>query len=181
MRIAFSGTHRTGKTTLIEAVAAGVTGYEVIEEPYRLLEDEGHEFADPPSVDDFEHQLRRSIESVLASPPNALIDRCPLDLVAYLQVARGFDRDAWLDDVRDAMAVLDAVIFVPIEAPDRIAVAAHEDLRWRRAVHAALEALVVDDALGLELEAEHIEIAEVTGDLGARVRQVRRVLRVPGG
>ena len=49
MRVAFSGTHRTGKTTLIKAVHSRVSRYDFVEEPYRLLEEEGYEFSDPPS------------------------------------------------------------------------------------------------------------------------------------
>lgn len=59
MRIAFSGAHRVGKSTLIEALAARLPGYRTYDEPYHLLEEEGHDFSDPPTPEDFERQLRR--------------------------------------------------------------------------------------------------------------------------
>lgn len=172
MRIAFAGAHRTGKTTLIEAVAAQLPRYEVIEEPYRVLEDEGYEFADPPTSEDFEAQLRRSFELIAEAPANALIDRSPLDLVAYLQALDDeLELDDWMDDLRTAMAAIDLVVVVPIEAPDRIAVPSHEDARLRQRVDARIQSLVLDDALGLGATC-----IEATGTLGERVQQVLRAI-----
>src|SRR5690606_27711233 len=74
MRVAFSGAHQVGKSTLLEAVAAARPRYAVIVEPYRVLEDEGHDFSDPPTLDDFERQLERSLELVRDAPPDALLD-----------------------------------------------------------------------------------------------------------
>lgn len=173
MRVAFSGTHRTGKTTLIEAVVGLRAGYDVIEEPYRLLEEEGYEFADPPSLADFEHQLRRSIESLAGAPAKALLDRCPLDLVAYLRALdEDYDVEDWLPDIREAMESLDLVVVLSIEAPDRIPLPSYEDRRLRRDVDELLRALVLDDLYGLGVAS-----VEVHGSLDERVRQVMRALR----
>ncbi len=153
MRVAFSGAHRTGKTTLVDAIAKLVPSYEVFDEPYRRLEESGHEFSDPPSVEDYEQQLRTSVELIAAAPADALLDRCPLDFVAYLQaIDDDFDIDDWLDDIRGAIARLDLVVVVPIEAPDRIAVPAHEDRRLRRRVDRRLLRLALDDPFGFEAE-----------------------------
>lgn len=167
-RISFAGTHRTGKTTLIEALAGRLRGYEAFEEPYLLLEEDGYEFSDPPTVEDFEHQLRRSIELLDDAPANALFDRCPLDFVAY---AAALGEDLAVDDaIRDALETLDLLVFVPIES--HIVVGAHEDQRLRTEVDERLRALVVDDALGLGLQT-----LEVTGSVEARVQQVIAALR----
>ena len=172
MRIAFAGTHRTGKTTLLEAVHARLPAYQSVEEPYRQLEDEGHEFSDPPSAEDFERQLRRSIDSIAASGPHTLFDRCPLDLVAYLQaIDEDFAIDDWLDDIRAAMAMLDLVVGLSIETPDRIALPSHEDRRLRRRVDGRLQTLLLDDPYGFGTE-----ILEVAGTLDHRVAQVMRAL-----
>jgi len=173
MRVAFSGTHRVGKTTLIGAVAERLPAFAVVEEPYWLLEEEGYESSDPPSIEDYERQLRRSIEAIADAPRAALLDRCPLDFLAYLQaIDDELDADAWRDDVRDSIALLDLVVVVPIEIPDRIAVAAHEDRRLRRRVDDRLRTLALDDPFGLDAE-----ILEVSGDLDTRVRQVLRAIR----
>ena len=47
MRIGISGTHGTGKTTLAGALCARLPGHVVADEPYYLLEEEGHEFGFP--------------------------------------------------------------------------------------------------------------------------------------
>ena len=173
MRVAFTGAHRTGKTTLLGAIAELVPAYEVIDEPYRVLEESGHEFSDPPSVEDYEQQLRTSLELVAKAPADALLDRCPLDCVAYLQAIDGeWDIDDWLDEIRDAMARLDLLVVVPIETPDRIAVAAHEDRRLRRRVDERLLRLALDDPFGFE-----VITLDVSGTLDERVRHVTRAMR----
>jgi nicotinamide riboside kinase len=173
VRVAFSGAHRTGKTTLVAALADHLPAYTVVDEPYRVLEEAGHEFSDPPSVEDYEQQLRTSLELVSAAPADALLDRCPLDLIAYLQViADDFEIDDWLDDVRDAIARIDLIVVVPIETPDRIAVADHEDRRLRRRVNERLQRLVMDDPFGIEAQT-----LEVSGSLDERIRQVIRAMQ----
>jgi predicted ATPase len=174
MRVAFSGTHRAGKTTLLEAVAELMPGYAVIEEPYRALEDEGYEFSDPPSRDDFERQLKHCIRAIAEAPADALIDRCPLDFVAYLQALDDdFEVEDWLDALRDSVASLDLIVVVPIESPDRIAVASHEDRRLRRRVDELLCPLILDDPHGFGAVT-----IEVSGRLEDRVRQVQRAMKL---
>lgn len=147
--------------------------YEVIAEPYRVLEEEGYEFSDPPSVEDFEQQLRTSLELLAAAPADALLDRCPLDFVAYIQaVDDDVDIDGWLDEIRDGIALIDLIVVVPIETPDRIVVPAHEDRRLRHRVDDRLQRLVVDDPFGFEAAT-----VEVAGGLAERIRQVTRAMQ----
>lgn len=169
MRIAFSGSHRVGKSTLIEHLARRLPGHATVDEPYYLLEEEGYEHSDPPSFEDLEAQLTRSLETLEANDePHVLFDRCPVDVVAYLlshDDAAAFQIDDWLPRVREAMSGIELVVFVPIEARDRIAVA--DERAHRQAVHETLRELLVDDALGLDRE-----VLMVEGDLRARVDQV---------
>ena len=44
MRIAISGSHLVGKTSLAEALADTLPRYELFAEPYHLLEEEGYEY-----------------------------------------------------------------------------------------------------------------------------------------
>jgi predicted ATPase len=159
MRIAFAGSHRTGKTTLVHALAEVLPGYVALDEPYVALEEDGY---DAP---DFALQLRRSIEMIAAAPANALIDRSPLDFVAYLGVTEGDAVEA--DDLRDAMSAIDLIVLVPIESPDRVVVPAGEDKRLRSAVDEVLSSMIVDDHYGFG-----VEVLEVQGSIEARVRQV---------
>lgn len=170
MRIAFSGSHRVGKSSLIEALAPRL-GFRVIDEPYHALEEDGHEFSDPPTIEDFEAQLRTSIAIANDLPAGALVDRCPLDFVAYLR-ALDPDYDIDLDALREAMSVFELVVFVPIEQPDRITVSTSEHRRLRADVDTNLRSLVLDDSLGLDLTT-----VEADGPLDARVDEVMRMVK----
>src|SRR4051812_25174311 len=113
MRIAVSGTHFVGKSTLVEELSAALPEYSTVEEPYFLLEEEGHEFADPPSIEDFELQLERSITCLDERELNVIFDRCPADLLGYLLShpdADAFELDAWLPRVRSAIETLDLIV-----------------------------------------------------------------------
>jgi len=170
VRIAFSGSHRVGKTTLVQHIAGRLPGYVAVDEPYDLLEEEGYELAEQPSLEDFEAQLVRSLAALAAAGPDVLFDRCPVDILAYLlehDDATGFDLDDWIEQIRDAVDSLDLIVFVPVEDADRIALAPHEDAAHRLAVHDRLRDLLLDEALGVD-----VEVLTVVGDVRARTDQV---------
>lgn len=75
MRIAVSGTHCTGKTTLVAELHRTIPAHVTIAEPYCLLAEEGHEFAAMPGLHDFELQLERAIEVIAESEDNSIFDR----------------------------------------------------------------------------------------------------------
>jgi hypothetical protein len=170
MRVAFSGTHRSGKSTLLGEIACCLPHYATVDEPYYLLEEDGYETTEKPSIEDFEAQLDRSLVSLEDGGPNVLFDRCPADILAYLLThddAASFDTDEWLERGIRAMRTLDLVVFVPVESPDRIAVSAHEDRELRMAVDATLEDLLLAERYAFE-----VEVLRVHGDLHERARQV---------
>lgn len=169
MRIAISGAHRTGKTTLVEELARALPAYSAVDEPYYLLEEEGHEFSEMPSLEDFELQLERSIQCIVESEKDAIFDRCPADILAYLLThddADGFDIEPWLSRVRPAAQRLDLIVFVPVEHPDRITVSADER-RLRRRVEEEIRDLVVGDRWEFGVDA-----LEVAGPPHERARKV---------
>lgn len=169
MRIAVSGAHRTGKTTLVEELARALPAYAAVDEPYYLLGEEGHVFAEMPSLEDFELQLERSIQCIVESPKDTVFDRCPADLLAYLLThddADGFDVEAWLSRVRRAMQQLDLIVFVPVETPDRMATDANER-RLRRRVDEEIRDIVLGDRWEFGMDT-----VEVAGPPHERVRQV---------
>jgi predicted ATPase len=175
MRIAVSGAHRTGKSTLVEDLCRSLAGHASVEEPYRVLEAEGHPFHESPSLEDFELQLERSIRSLGEGAPNQVFDRCPVDFLAYLAThpdRSAFDIESWLPGVRAAMESLDLVVLVPIEQPDRIPLSAEDRPKWRRRVDDELRALLLDDALDLG-----VTCLEVRGDSRERLDQVLKHLR----
>jgi predicted ATPase len=170
MRIAVAGAHRTGKTTLVEELCRALPAYVAVDEPYYLLEEEGHEFAEMPCLEDFELQLERSIECIVESEEDRVFDRCPADILAYLITHRdseAFDVDSWLPRVRSAMERLDLIVFVPVEDPDRIMVSEPDDADLRQRVDQELREIVLEDRW--ELGAEVLEVA---GTSRGRLRQV---------
>lgn len=173
MRIAFSGAHRTGKSTLLEAVAERLPGYTTVDEPYWLLAEEGHELSDPPTAEDHVAQLERSLALLAEAGPDTLLDRCPADFIAYLRAIGADDEaDAWLDRARAATDALDLVVLVLIERPDRVVISASEEPGLRRDVDEALQVLLLEDGLGTD-----VAVIDVHGSVDARVQQVLAAMR----
>lgn len=169
MRIAVSGAHRTGKTTLIEELSRALPAYAVVDEPYHLLEEEGHDFAETPCLEDFELQLERSLACIAGSGEDCLFDRCPADLLAYLITHResdGFDARRWVSRARNAMRRLDLIVLVPVENPDRVVSGPEED-DWRLRVDEELQEILLADRWDFG-----VEVVEVTGSPRERARQV---------
>lgn len=115
MRIAVSGAHGTGKTTLVEALAERLPGHAAVPEPYLLLEERGYAFDHPPSVEDYAVQLRASLGLLRRRAPNAIFDRCPLDFLGYAFASPGgerFDVEPWRGPITVAMRTLDLVVLL---------------------------------------------------------------------
>ena len=170
MRIAVSGTHFSGKSSLVEALSEALPQYATVEEPYNQLQDEGYEFAELPAIEDFELQLERSIENLNESTPNVIFDRCPVDILGYLLAhadVEAFDLDAWLPRIQTAVSKLDLVVLLSIEEPDRIVLPVSQDAVYRQRVDEILKVITLENSFGLD-----VDMLEVSGDMQMRVAQV---------
>lgn len=175
MRIAISGTHFSGKSSLVAALSEALPQYTIFEEPYHQLQDEGYEFAELPSIEDFELQLERSIENLDESAPNVIFDRCPVDILGYLLSHadfEAFDLDAWLPRVRTAVRRLDLVVFLPIEEPDRIVLPVSQDAVYRQRVDEILKEIAMENSYDFD-----VDVLEVSGSLQTRINQVLTYIR----
>ena len=175
MRIAISGTHFSGKTTLVDALSEVLPHYTIIEEPYHQLAEEGHEFAELPSLEDFELMLERSIENLNESAQNSIFDRCPADILGYLLShgdVEAFGLKEWLPRVQSAIRKLDLIVFLPIETPDRIVLPLSEDTDYRGRVDETLQEIVLENRFSFA-----VDVLEVTGSLLKRVEQVLAHIR----
>src|SRR5215831_10579764 len=167
MRIAVSGSHATGKSTLLVELTRLLHDVTAVEESYHLLTEQGHAFGDPPTIEDFELLFEHSIATLAAAHPEPVIfDRSPADYLAYLAALR--PRLARPDLVRAAaaaLATLDLVVYVPVERPDRVH--APEAPRLRRRVDAVLRDMLVNQAWGFA-----VPVVEVGGTLHQRTTQL---------
>jgi hypothetical protein len=120
VRLGVSGAHGTGKTTLISALCDRLPGHTAVDEPYLSLEEDGYEFAFPPTVEDYRAQLARARENLTLAGDSLIFDRTPLDFLAYLIVAGcPVDQEAVGADLSPLFASLDALILVPITHESR--------------------------------------------------------------
>ena len=170
MKIAVSGAHRTGKSTLVAELCSVLPGYSCYGEPYHLLEEEGHIFPELPGLEDFELQLDYSIELISSSDDNVIFDRCPVDFLAYMMTYADFDDydlQAWLPKVLNALEQLDLLVLVPIEEPDLIVCPEWEDPELRIRVNDELYSLILGDIGDF-----HVPVVTVNGAVSERVHQV---------
>jgi len=175
MRIAISGTHFSGKSTLVEALSDVLPQYTTVEEPYHLLAEEGYEFAELPSIEDFELMLERSIENLDESAQNVIFDRCPADILGYLLShidVEAFDIEGWLPRIRFAIRKLNLIVFLPIEKPDRIVLPVSQSAEYRQRVDEKLQEIIMENTFDFE-----VDVLEVTGSPQTRVGQVLAHIR----
>ncbi len=149
--------------------------YTTIEEPYYLLAEEGYEFAELPSLEDFELMLERSIENLDESVQNVVFDRCPADILGYLLThtdAEAFDLEEWLPRVKTALRKLDLIVFLPIEKPDRIVLPLSQDAAYRLRVDGKLQEIILENSFDFD-----VDVLEVTGSPQTRVGRILAHIR----
>ncbi len=149
--------------------------YTIIEEPYHQLADEGHEFAELPSIEDFELMLERSIENLNESSQNSIFDRCPADMLGYLlshSDVEAFNLKEWLPRVQSAIRKLDLIVFLPVEKPDRIVLPLSQDIDYREHVDETLQEIIMENRFSFA-----VDVLEITGSLQTRMEQVLAHIR----
>lgn len=167
MRIAVSGTHATGKSTLVAELGTRLPGHRTMPEPYDILENRGHVFEYPPSVDDFVLQLRQSTTMLRRMSANTIFDRCPLDFLGYIHAspeAVRFDLERWREPIVAALRSLDLLIVLHVDR-DHDPEMFIEDATYRLAVDGLLRDIVDGDAFDL---CEGLEILTLSGDWDRR-------------
>lgn len=170
MRIGVSGTHGTGKTTLVENLCERLPGHVSVDEPYLLLEEEGYVFAYPPSVADYWVQFRRCLRSFRSIAPQIVFDRTPLDFLAYLAVL-GVDVDAAADnpELHTALASLDLLVVVPITNETERVLPQAEFRSLRAAMNDTLLEFIDDDPLNVF---RGVPMIEMRGPVEGRVTAI---------
>ena len=153
MRIAVSGSHCTGKSTLIDAFLRAHPEFIHEPEPYEAM---GEEFSAEPNVDDFLRQLEFNIARLKQHKPGTKViyERCPLDFLAYIQCLS----KATLN-VDEALQHLDLIVYLPID--DTIEPPDDEFSKLRKAVDRRLSEIYQ------ELD---LKIIEASGPIDKRMK-----------
>jgi hypothetical protein len=181
MRVAISGTHCCGKSTLIDQFLLAHPDFVHEPEPYEALQEEyGETFAADPGAEDFYQQLVYNVGrlSQYGSGERVIYERCPADYLAYMFALAdlGRDREAFrvvensLEMAEEAIHLLDVVVFLPAndlhtEAPDS------EDPELRSAVDVRLEGILIDDDLGW-FESNHPVALKAAGTTTQRFQTI---------
>jgi predicted ATPase len=164
MRIAFTGAHRVGKTSLAEVIATHLPGYTLYQEPYRQLEEQDYLFVEVPVIDDYIAQFNLAAEQTETAEENAIFDRCPLDLLAYIYVTdKNRDITSLYADMANALAQIDLLVLVPVESPDIIPCGESDLPRLRQQV---------DDIVQEWIGDLPVKTITVKGSLANRINQV---------
>jgi hypothetical protein len=152
VRIVVCGTHATGKSTLVSDFALAHPGYEVLPDPFELVDE-----VDPGSAESFHEQLVVASERLRALPATAdvIAERGPLDFLAYLaaltssgRVSGGLEASESLRAATaSAMAHVDLLVVLPLDGTRGVWVPDEEDPRLRAAMDAHLLDLCDDEEL----------------------------------
>jgi hypothetical protein len=165
VRIVVSGTHGSGKSTLISDFAMTHPEFTVLPDPFELLD----ESDDVPSLALFASQLRIAADRLTIEPvvTDLIAERGPLDFLAYLLAQAGLTGrsldDAFLERATartaEALRAVDILVVLPLTTRDSIHVGADEYLELRDAMNDVLLELLDDpDIIG-----DDLTVAEITG------------------
>lgn len=174
MRIAVSGSHCTGKSTLIDEFLKAHPDFVHEPEQYTVLvEDLGEEFAAEPCVEDFYRQLEFNIDRLQQYAPGerVIYERCPLDFLAYIDALDPKRTNTLLHPVSEATQDLDLIVYLPLDdtAPDS------EYPKLQKAVDRRLSAIFRDDEFGV-LSLCSAAIVEASGSTAQRLRMIESYL-----
>lgn len=160
MRVAVSGTHCCGKSTLIDHFLIAHPDFAHEPEPYTVLqEDYGEIFAAEPSADDFYRQLEFNLDRLRCYGFNerVIYERCPIDFLAYLLALNDLCRDkeasllieSSLGMVREGLDLLDLIVFLPLDDRYGNGMSDSEDQELRIAVDERLVGILRNDDFNL--------------------------------
>ena len=172
MRIAVSGTHGVGKSTLIDEFLSMQPEFTHEPEPYTVLvEDFGEEFSDEPNMEDFRRQLDFNIDRLRQHAPGekVIYERCPVDFLAYVDALEPGSVEALLGPVAKAMQNLDLIVYLPLDKDQTLE---SEYPKLQKAVDRRLSKILLDDELGII----STPVVEAKGSTAQRLRVVETSL-----
>ena len=176
MRIAVSGTHCTGKSTLIEEFLRAHPDFTYEPEPYTVLVEEfGEEFSAEPCVEDFYRQLEFNVGRLREHTRGAQViyERCPIDFLAYIDALDSQTAQDSLDLVSDAIQNLDLIVYLPVDPTFDVP---HDEFpKLRELVDRRLSAILIDDEFGI-IGSSNVVVVEANGSIAQRLRTLEEAL-----
>lgn len=177
--IAVSGTHGSGKTTLIEDFLAAHPEYGHEPEPYEWLDDASAE----PSAEDFYRQLELSVERLRSHGRGARViaERSPVDFLAYLLALEDLRRSprdcalrtAAVELAAEGLSHVDVLVILPLDGT--IEIPESEDLELRDAMNERLVELITTDEYALFRNATP-RVLEMQGSRSRRAELLQRAV-----
>lgn len=182
MRIAVSGTHFMGKSTLIDDFIRSHPEYQSQIEPYEQLEaSKEMELSLEPSLDSLLEELDYSIQQLnqSAQEKNVIFDRCPVDFIAYAMCIAAKDAFDINDsevaerfpEVKEALNHLDLIVFLPMTQEHPIDYTEENPL-YRKAADKYFKRLYRDEVCDIFPRYGHPKIIELWGDRSARIKKL---------
>lgn len=183
MRIAISGTHCIGKSTLINDFIQSHPEYSHESEAYyRLQEDYAVEFPAQPTLECMLTQMDYSVEHLnqCAQMTNHIFDRCPVDFIAYAMHIIKKDRLDINDNeisekfptIKMALKNLDLIVFLPITKQHPISDIGDEDPGYRKAVDRCFKMLYRDEICDIFSSYQQPKIIELWGNRQTRIKKL---------
>jgi predicted ATPase len=182
MRIAVSGTHCVGKSTLIEEFLRRHTDFAHEPEPYvALVEDYGEEFSAQPNADDFYRQLEFNLERLRQNKQgeSVIYERCPIDFLAYILALKDLKMER-VDDtfvetivrmVRDGIQHLDLIVLLPLDE----GIYTEENPELRKAMDDRLGSIFSGDEFDI-FSAGRVAVVELRGSVSQRLQVLEKAL-----
>jgi hypothetical protein len=184
VRIAISGAHCSGKTTLVEDFLERHPEYVHEPEPYEwLAEGRDESFAAELTAADVWQQLEISVERLSLHGPgsNVIAERSPLDFLAYLDALSALGREdtsPMLDAARElvsrGMEQVDLLAVLPLS--DDIETPEDEDSELRDAMNSCLLEILDDE---LDPKVGVVRLTEIVGTREQRLAALEAAIAGP--
>jgi AAA domain-containing protein len=184
VRVAVSGSHNTGKSTLIATFVDLRPEYRYEPEAYETLADDVPlDASEGPSPEGLQSLLDYTIAAIgsHAADTSVVFERSPIDYLAYASACR----DAWsgprtrdflaaaVPAVRAALRHLDLIAMLPVS--DAIRPRPDEDERFRKRVDERLRRALIDDDFDLFDDRDLPRVVELSP---LPARQIAELMRL---
>jgi hypothetical protein len=188
MRVAVSGSHSTGKSTLIAAFVERRPEYVYEPEAYETLADDIElTSSEGPTPEGLQALLEYALTAVAMYAPGArvIFERSPADYLAYAAASRSTWPPAaittflkkQIPGVRASLSHLDLIVLLPVSSAGPITGRPGENERFRGRVDDSLRRALIDDDYALLGEQDTPRVVELSP---FPERQLAELIRLTG-